>query len=49
MQKRNDDSSLRVALDLEVSDKTSKGQPKKTWKKQVGEETEKTGLNTEDA
>ena len=48
MLKRDDDSVLRVAPDLEVSDKRKRGRPKKTWKKQVKEETEKTGLK-EDA
>ena len=46
--RRDDDSVLRVALDLEVSGKRKRGRPKKTWKKQVEEETEKIGLK-EDA
>ena len=46
---RDDDSVLRVALDLEVSGKKKRGRPKKTWKKQVEEETEKIGLKKEDA
>ena len=46
---RDDDSILRVALNLEVSGKRKQGQPKKTWKKQVEEETEKIGLKKEDA
>ena len=41
--RRDDDSVLRVALDLEVSGKR-KRRPKKTWKKQVEDETEKIGL-----
>ena len=41
--KRNDDSVLRVVLDFEVSCKRKRRRPKKTWKKQVEEETEKTG------
>ena len=45
--RRDDDSVLRVALNLEVSGKRKPGRPKKTWKKQV-EETEKIGLK-EDA
>ena len=45
--KRDDDSILKVALDLEVSGKRKRGQPKKIWKKQV-EETERIGLK-EDA
>ena len=49
MLRRDDDSVLRVALDLEVSGKRKRGRPKKTWKKQVEEETEKIGLKKEDA
>ena len=45
----DDDSVLRVALNLEVSGKRKRGRPKKTWKKQVEEETEKIGLKKEDA
>ena len=41
--RRDDDSVLRVALNLEVSGKRKRGRPKKTWKKQVEEETEKIG------
>ena len=37
--RRNVDSVLRVALNLEVSGKRKRGRPKKTWKKQVEEET----------
>ena len=43
MLRRDDDSVLRVALNLEVSGKRKQGRPKKTWKKQVEEETEKIG------
>ena len=43
MLRRNDDSVLRVALDLEVSGNRKRGRPKKTWK-EVKEETEKIGL-----
>ena len=32
--RRDDDSVFRIALNLEVSDKRKRGQPKKTWKKQ---------------
>ena len=50
MLKRDDDSVLRIALNLEVSGKRKRGQPKKTWKKQAEEkETEKIGLKKEDA
>ena len=47
--RRDDDSVLRVALNLEVTGKRKRGRPKKTWKKQVEEETEKIGLKKEDA
>ena len=47
--RRNDDSVLRVALDLEVSGKRKRGRPRKTWKKQVEEETEQIGLKKEDS
>ena len=47
--RRDDDSVLRVALNLEVSGKRKQGRPKKTRKKQVEEETEKIGLKKEDA
>ena len=47
--RRDDGSVLRVALNLEVSGKRKRGRPKKTWKKQVEEETEKIGLKKEDA
>ena len=43
--RRDDDSVLRVALNLEVSGKRKRGRPKK----QVEEETEKIGLKKEDA
>ena len=46
--RRDDDSVLRVALNLEVTGKRKRERPKKTWKKQVEEETEKIGLK-EDA
>ena len=36
--RRDDDSVLRVALDLEVNGKRKQGRLKKTWKKQVEEE-----------
>ena len=45
----DDDSVLRVALNLEMSGKRKRGQPKKTWKKQVEKETKKIGLKKEDA
>ena len=39
----------RVALNLEVTGGRGRGRPKRTWKKQVEEETEKIGLKKEDA
>ena len=42
MLRRDDDSVLRVALNLEVTGKRAR--TTKTWKKQVEEETEKIGL-----
>ena len=47
--RRDDNSVLRVALNLKVTGKRKRGRPKKTWKKQVEEETEKIGLKKEDA
>ena len=44
--RRDDDSVLRVALNLEVSGKRKRGRPRK---KQVEGETEKIGLKKEDA
>ena len=46
--RRDDDSVLRVALNLEVSGKRMRGRPRKTWK-QVEDEIEKIGLKKEDA
>ena len=42
--RRDDNSVLRVAMDLEVSGKRREEDQKKTWKKQVESETEKIGL-----
>ena len=47
--RRDDDSVLRVALNLEVSGKRKRERPRKTWNKQVEEETRKIGLKKEDA
>ena len=49
MLRGDGNSVLRVTVDLEVSVKGKRGQPKKTWKKQVEEETEKIGLKKKDA
>ena len=40
MLRRDDDSVLRVALDLKVGGKSRWGQPNKSWKKQVNDEGE---------
>ena len=45
----DNDNILGVALNLEVSGKRKRGRPKKTWRTQVEEETEKIGLKKEDA
>ena len=47
--RRDYDSVLRVALNLEVSGKRKRGRPEKTWKKQMEDETERIGLKKEDA
>ena len=47
--RRDDDSVLRVALNLEVSGKRKQERSKKTWRKQMEEEIEKIGLKKEDA
>ena len=47
--RRDSNSVLRVALNLELSGNRKRRQPKKSWKKQVKEETEKIGLKKEDA
>ena len=47
--RRDDDSVLRVALNLEVSGNRKRERPKKTWKKQLEEETEQIGLKKENA
>ena len=49
MLRRDDDSVLRAALDIEVSGNRKQGRLKKTWKKQVEEETERIGSKKEDA
>ena len=46
--KREDDHVLRKALDFEVEVQGKKGRPKRTWKKQVEEESVKVGLRRED-
>ena len=46
---REDGHVLRRALDFEVEGQRKKGRPKRTWKKQVEEESVKVGLKREDA
>ena len=46
--KTDDNSVLRVALNLEVNGKRKRGRVKKSWKKQVEKETERIGLKKED-
>ena len=47
MLRRDDESVLRVALNLEVSGNRKQRRPKKTWKKQM--EEEEFGLKKKDA
>ena len=47
--KREDGHVMRRELDLEVEGQRKKGRPKRTWKKQVEEESVKVGLRREDA
>ena len=47
--RRDDDSVLGVALNLEVIGKRKRERPKKTCKKQMEKESEKIGLKKEDA
>ena len=42
-------SRVLRALDFEVEGQSKKGRPKRTWKKQVKEESVKVGLRREDA
>ena len=41
--------SLERPLDFDVNGQRKKGRPKRTWKKQVEEESVKVGLSREDA
>ena len=47
--KRKDGHVLRRALDFEVEGQTKKGRRKRTWKKQIEEESMKVGLRRENA
>ena len=46
--RREDGHVLRRALDFEVEGQRKKGRVKRTWKKQVEEESAKVGLRRED-
>ena len=46
--RRVDGHVLRKALHFEVEGKRKKGRPKRTWKKQVEEESVKVGLRRKD-
>ena len=47
--RREDGNVLRRALDLEAQGQREKGRPKRTWKKQVEEESVKVGVRMEEA
>ena len=47
--KRKDGQVLRRALDFEVEGQRKNGRLKRTWKRQVDEESMKVGLRREDA
>ena len=47
--RREDGHVLRRALHFEVEGQRKKGKPKRTWKKQVLEESMKVGLRRKDA
>ena len=49
MLMREDGYVLRRALYFEVEGQRKKGRPKRTWKRQVEEESVKVGLRMEDA
>ena len=44
MLRREDGHVMRRALDFEADGKQKKGRPKRTWKRQVEEESVKVGL-----
>ena len=48
MLRREDGHVLRRVLDFELECQRKKGRPKRTWKKQVEEESEMVGLRRED-
>ena len=49
MLRRENGHVLRRGLDFEVESQRKKGRPKRTWKKQVEEESMKAGLRRKDA
>ena len=46
---REDGHFLRRVVDFEVEGQRMKGRPKRTWKKQIEEESVKVGLRKKDA
>ena len=44
LRRDDDDSVLRLILHFEISGRKKRGRSRKTWKKQVKEQTEKIGL-----
>ena len=49
MLRSEDGHILRRSLDFKVEGQWKKGRPKRTWKRQVEEESMKAGLRREDA
>ena len=49
MLSREDGYVSRRALDFEIEGQRKKGRPKRTWKKQIEEESMKVNLRREDA
>ena len=45
---REEDDNLRKALCFKVEGQRRRGQPRKTWKNQVGDDIRKIGLKKED-
>ena len=48
VMRREDGHVMRMALDFEFVGHRKKGRPKRTWKKQVEEESVKVGLRRDD-
>ena len=47
--RRDDDSTLKKAMMMEVNGKRKRGRPKMTWRRQVEENEKKVGLKIEEA